>query len=92
MTRMSGQPFEMFISWSLRWPYQAKVMQMLEPIRSNMHQKAFIANQGNLVLSSLLLSNYQMSGKNSNFAQILFRNDTHKINFWNQGHHRRTSG
>ena len=30
MTRISGQPVEIFISWSLRWPYQANVMNTFE--------------------------------------------------------------
>ena len=30
ITRISGQPVEIFISDSFRWPYQANVMKMLE--------------------------------------------------------------
>ena len=42
MTRIRGQPEEIFISWSLRCPYQANVMKMLEVIRRRIVQTALI--------------------------------------------------
>lgn len=53
MTRMSGHPLEMFISWSFRCPYQAKVIQMFEPIKSNMHQNAFMSTDLSLYLTCI---------------------------------------
>ena len=35
ITRMSGHPSEIFISWSFRCPYQANVIKMLDTISSN---------------------------------------------------------
>lgn len=40
MTRISGQPSEMCISCSFRCPYQAKVIQIFEPISNRIVQKA----------------------------------------------------
>ena len=42
MTSTSGQLEDIFISWSLRCPYQAKVMKMLDVISNNIVQTAFI--------------------------------------------------
>ena len=42
MTRMSGQEVEIFISWSFRCPYQAKVIKMFDTIRSSIVQKPCI--------------------------------------------------
>ena len=42
MTRMRGQLEEIFISCSLRWPYQANVIKTLDAMSSNIVQIAFI--------------------------------------------------
>ena len=44
MMRMSGQPVEIFISCSLRWPYQANVINTFEKMSIRMVQKPCISN------------------------------------------------
>jgi len=44
MTRISGQPVEIFISCSFRCPYQAKVIKMLEHTSIRMVQIACIVS------------------------------------------------
>ena len=43
ITRISGQPVEIFISCSFRWPYQANVMKTFEHISMRMVQKPCIS-------------------------------------------------
>ena len=43
ITRMSGQLEDIFISWSLRWPYQANVMNTFEATSRSIVQIAFIS-------------------------------------------------
>ena len=44
ITAISGQLEEIFISWSLRWPYQANVMNTFEAMSNIIVQMAFIKN------------------------------------------------
>ena len=45
ITRMRGQEVEIFISWSFRCPYQAKVIKMLDTIKSSIVQMPCISNK-----------------------------------------------
>ena len=42
ITSINGQLVDIFISWSLRWPYHAKVMNTLDAISRSIVQIAFI--------------------------------------------------
>ena len=55
MTRMSGQDVEIFISWSFRCPYQAKVIKMFDTIRSSIVQMPCILKNSIMILSILIL-------------------------------------
>ncbi len=42
ITMISGQLEEIFISWSLRWPYQANVMKTFDAMSRSIVQSAFM--------------------------------------------------